>query len=261
MPPEEGRCFIHIDFQAAEFRLAALLSKAKDLLEALDMGLDIHKYTYSKMTKIPLDKINSEQRDIGKVLNYAAIYGTEGHSIAKQLKIEYKEAQILLEEFWNSNTELKVWVDGIKRYVKENGSVKTVLGRVRKIPEISSGYPSLIKKALRKAVNTTCQSSCGDMLKLAILALDEERNKGILKKYKMRFLCPVFDALLLDLDVEALEEREEVEQVIKRGFERIVHYEGLSLKMKSDLGWSNESWLKAMKKELEALKAMEIAPS
>jgi len=134
-----------------------------------------------------------------------------------------------------------------KDFAKKHAKTYTVLGRVRKLPRVWAKNWKVKAGELRRSVNTACQGSCGDALKLAILELDK-LSKDFLANVGLRVVCPVFDACLLELNVEATVIESQIEAAIKEAFEVKLSYEGRTTRMACDLGWSTVSWLEAMKK-------------
>jgi len=253
MPPRENRIFIHSDFQAAEFIIAALLSGESQILDALDAGLDPHINTYCTMTNTsyPEDVTSDEwqkNRETGKVLNYAVIFGTSGYSIAMRLKCSQGEAKEMLAKFWATHPILHEWTAMRRNYAKEHARTYTVIGRVRKLPGVFSNNWKVKQKTYRQAVNTACQGSCGDALKLAIrnlYKLSQDPN-SIVGKLNLKILCPVFDAILLEIDDIQGSDRAMIETELREANEVVLEHEGRSTRMKCDMGWSTESWYAAM---------------
>jgi DNA polymerase I-like protein with 3'-5' exonuclease and polymerase domains len=247
MPPRKNRVYIHADFDAAEWRIVALLSGEQKVLDSLEEGIDPHYFTYSEMTGKPVSEVSREEREIGKVLNYACLYGANPYRVSLDLQISQTQAAMLLDEFWNTYPRIKAWVENRKIYCKEHARTYTVLGRTRYLPEAFSKDPSQRASAARQSVNTAGQGSCGDALKLALVKLDSASRdpNSILNKYNLSIRCPVFDAVLLELDAEAMEQPWEVEKEILHYMEVELTYEGRSTKMKAHVGWSQVSWADA----------------
>lgn len=249
MPPDPGKVYIHIDFQAAEWRIAALLAGQDDVLEVLDKGQDPHKVTFSKMSGKPIEEVTKEDRKVGKVLNYAALFGSTGYSIARALKSDEAYANEQSKKFWEAYTKLNEWKQARFDYAKKHSRTYTVLGRIREL-RIFGASPQEKARACRRSVNTATQGSCGDALKLALIQLDAaaENPESVLNKLHARIVCPVFDAVLVEIDTTALESKEVVETALREVIEVVLSYEGRSTKMRCDIGWSDRSWLAAMGK-------------
>lgn len=252
--PKPNRALIHMDFKAAEWRIAALFTGDMEILNFLDAGGDPHYLTYHRMTDKPIDTLTKEERDVGKTLNYGVLFGTEGFAIARQLRSTREHAVGLLDLFWKKHPALETWVEQVKSRAKKTSRTQTVIGRVRKLVGLRDPNERVRKQALRQAVNTACQGSCGDLLKMAMVNISEaSQQEGILKKYNLEILCPVFDALLVEVDIEALQDKDKVEEELLKHFGVEISYRGVSTKMTSDIGWSSTSWLEATGKTLEAL--------
>jgi len=245
MHPRPGHHLIHLDIKSAEFVIAALLSGEVEMLEAIKNGHDPHRFVYSLATGE--DQVTPEQREIGKVLNYAAIFGSVGYSVGRSLKIDIRKARELLGVYWSRMPKMKAWTDFRREYAKKHARTYTVLGRVRRLPGVFSKNPEVKNAELRKAVNTACQGSCGDALKMAIVNIDRAiQADTLLKKHGVRILCPVFDALLLEVSDTALAEKNAVNEAIRREAEIELTYSGRKATLQVDIGWSATSWKDAM---------------
>jgi DNA polymerase I len=259
MPPGPGKIYVHVDYRAAEWRLAAIMAGERKILDALDSGADPHKLTYSEMTGTPLDQVTSDQRDVGKVLNYAALFGSTGYSLARSLKCSESEASQKSKDFWSAYPALARWRDERHQYAKQHAKTLTILGRVRKLPEIFYNNKADHAKALRRSVNTSTQGSCGDVLKLAIrnFYIQADSPNTPLGRLGARIVCPVFDAALVEIVLpselkEGTEDFETwksmMETELRKVFEIPLQYRGVSSKMLVDMHWSTVSWLHAMGK-------------
>jgi DNA polymerase I-like protein with 3'-5' exonuclease and polymerase domains len=253
MPPSPGKVYCHVDFKAAEWRIAALLAGEQDILDALDSGTDPHRLTYHKMTRKPLDQITKSERDTGKILNYAALFGSEGFSLARALKFtddEISQAYELQTQFWQAYPKLAAWRDYRHQYAREHFRTTTILGRVRQLPGMHSKRVGIIKNELRRSVNTATQGSCGDLLKEAMVRFDEKARdpNSLLHCLGARIVIPVYDALLLEMDECALNDprtKELVEKELKATIGVPMEYEGRTTRMQIDMGWSRQSWKEA----------------
>ena len=187
---------------------------------------------------------------MGKVLNYAAIYGTTGFSIARRLACTEREAKEQLQQFWETYPNLYKGQEDRKQWAKKHGRTYTIIGRIRKLPALFTRDRGALNGALRQVINTACQGSCGDCVKLAMVALEQQRKQpeSLVHRYDVRTLVPVFDDLLIRGLVPAESEKEATEREIRNAIEVTVTFEGRSTKMRCDLGWSTVSWLHAMGK-------------
>jgi DNA polymerase-1 len=255
MPPRPGKVYAHCDYKAAEWRLVALLSGEQKILQALDSGVDPHKFTYSQMTGTPLDQIDHEKREQGKVLNYAPLYGAGAYRVSRSLKSTQEYAQQLLDQFWDTYPILDAWFKERQEYARKHARTFTVLGRSRDLRQqiFISGDSNAKKKALRRAVNTSGQGSCGDVLKLALRNIDRlsrEPNHP-LQLANTTIKCPVFDAVLLEMDERAMDPDclSISEAAIREAMDVELEYQGRKTVMRSTIGWSKTSWAQACGKD------------
>jgi hypothetical protein len=207
------------------------------------------------MLGIPYDQVDPEQREIGKVLNYAVLYGKTAHGVAEKLQIEGSRAAILFDDFWKTYPLLKKWIDYRKEYCRKHARTYTVLGRTRELREVFAKEETRKKAAMRQAVNTAGQGSCGDALKLALVNLKNAAKTpgNLLHQLNCEIRCPVFDAVLLEMDIYPEDQRGTIERAILDQVEVMLNWEGRYTVMKAHVGWSTNNWAEACGKGVSTL--------
>ena len=201
-PP--GYRIVSADWSQIELRVMAHACADPGLVEAFRDKIDVHRRTASQLFKVPFDAVTPEQRNVGKTINFATIYGQGATALAKILGIPRKEAQAYIEAFFATYAGVRQWLDRTIAEASERGYVTTILGRRRYIPELSSQGMQERQGGERIAANTPIQGSAADLCKLAMLAIDER-----LRAYDARLLLQVHDELVFEVterDVDAVVE-------------------------------------------------------
>jgi len=235
--PDPERVFCVMDYISAELIIMSGMSGEKSVTDLLDAGIDPHKDILSRVTGKPFDSITEEERDIGKALNYAPLYGQEVWGFAERVGISTQQAAKFLMHFWHQRPNLEQWIRSREQRSRETGQTETAVGRRRLLPGLSSPEAGQVKKALRQSVNTAIQGSCADIIKLGMLSMVDSPDQR-LKEHRVRIECPVFDAVLLSFDRTVLPFREEVEETL-RGIYNIPIG---GTRMRAKFWWSEKSW-------------------
>jgi DNA polymerase-1 len=170
-PP--GTRILSADWSQIELRVLAHFSKDPRLVEAFRDNLDLHRRTASILFSVAPEAVTREQRDAGKTVNFATIYGQGATALAQILGIPRKDAQRYIEQYFAYYAEVRRWLDATIAEAHEKGYVTTILGRRRYIPELSMRQDSDRAGGERIAANTPIQGSAADLCKLAMLQIDE----------------------------------------------------------------------------------------
>ncbi|MBL9107328.1 MAG: DNA polymerase I [Myxococcales bacterium] len=168
----EGTRIISADWSQIELRVLAHFSKDPHLLDAFKNKLDLHRRTASLLFQVAPESITREQRDIGKTVNFATIYGQGATALGQILGIPRKDAAAYIEKYFEYYSGVRAWLDRTIAEAHKNGYVTTLLGRRRWIPELSSRTDSDRAAGERIAANTPIQGSAADLCKLAMLQID-----------------------------------------------------------------------------------------
>lgn len=217
IPSDPNGYIMSSDYSQIELRLMAHMSEDKDFIAAFRAGKDIHGATASKIFNIPEDKLTKEQRNRAKVANFGIIYGISAFGLSQRLQISRAESKKLIEDYFNSYPQVKEYISGMIEFAKKNGFVKTLYGRKRYLPDISSKNPVVRGLAERNAVNAPLQGSAADIIKVAMLRVSKRiKEEGL----KSKMVLQVHDELVFDVVPEEIETlskavKEEMESVIK----------------------------------------------
>jgi len=194
----------------------AHMSEDTDFIEAFRAGKDIHAATASKIFGIPEDQLTKEQRNRAKVANFGIIYGISSFGLSQRLHISRAESKKLIEDYFNSYPQVKEYISGMIEYAKKEGYVKTLYGRKRFLPDISSRNQVVRGLAERNAVNAPIQGSAADIIKVAMIKVANRlKNEGL----KSKMVLQVHDELVFDVvpdetDILSRVVKEEMESVI-----------------------------------------------
>jgi DNA polymerase-1 len=167
-----GTVLISADWSQIELRVLAHFSKDPRLVEAFRDNLDLHRRTASILFKAAPEEVTREQRNIGKTVNFATIYGQGATALGQILGIARKDAQSYIEQYFAYYAEVRAWLDRTIAEAHEKGYVTTILGRRRLIPELSMRNDTDRAAGERVAANTPIQGSAADLCKLAMLEID-----------------------------------------------------------------------------------------
>ncbi|MCR5082033.1 MAG: DNA polymerase I [Parasporobacterium sp.] len=206
--PKAGFVFIDADYSQIELRVLAHISGDENLIEAYKSDQDIHKITASKVFGIPLDEVTKEQRSNAKAVNFGIVYGISSFGLSNDIGISRKEAKEYIESYFKTYPGIKSFLDDVVDKAKKDGFVRTMYNRIRPIPELKSSNHMQKMFGERVAMNSPIQGTAADIIKIAMIHVDERLRKN---NYKSRLILQVHDELLIEA---AKDEAEEVKQLV-----------------------------------------------
>jgi DNA polymerase-1 len=196
------------DYSQIEMRIMAHLSKDDGLIEAFRTGEDLHSFVASRAFGVPINEVNSELRRRVKAMSYGLAYGLSAYGLAQQLKISTEEAKVQMDQYFARFGGVRDYLLDVVDQARKDGYTSTVLGRRRYLPELDSSNRQVREAAERAALNAPIQGSAADIIKVAMIDVDQAlRTQGL----KSRVLLQVHDELLLEL---AVGERDVVEKLV-----------------------------------------------
>ena len=201
---EPGHVLLAADYSQIELRLLAHYSKDKLLVEAFRRGDDIHTLTASQVFGVPPLMVTTEHRRAAKVVNFGIVYGLSAFGLSQQLGIDPGEARKFIEAYFEKYSGVRTFIDATLEQTRRDQKVTTLFGRIRPIPDINSKNATQRGFAERTAVNTPLQGTAADLIKLAMIRIDDEIRKCGLKS---RMTLQVHDELVFEApenEVEAL---------------------------------------------------------
>jgi DNA polymerase-1 len=189
----------------------AHLSQDPGLLEAFANDEDIHTATAAQVFNKETSKVTPEMRRIAKVVNFGVIYGMSDYGLEQATGLSRQEAASFIDSYFEKYNGIKEYLETTKKQAAEKGYVQTVLGRRRYVPEIGSSNYQVRQAAERMAINMPVQGTAADIIKLAMIKIQNEMNR---RNLKTRMLLQVHDELLFEVPQDEIEEVKQMVQMI-----------------------------------------------
>jgi DNA polymerase-1 len=235
IPRDSDHILLSADYSQIELRIVASISGDPNMCEAFRLGKDIHTATAAKVFGVAEADVTKEMRYKSKSVNFGIIYGQGAFGLADNLNIPRKEAQELINNYFKEYGAIKSYMDETINFARENGYVKTLLGRKRWLRDITSANATVRSFAERNAINAPIQGSAADMIKVAMINIYNELQK---QNFKTKMLLQVHDELVFDVYKPELE-------MVKPIIEKLMR-EALPLEVPVEVGLgTGENWLAA----------------
>ena len=199
-PP--GHVILSADYSQIELRIMAHISRDPGLLRAFAEGLDVHRATASEVFGVPVGEVSAEQRRYAKVINFGLIYGMGAFGLASNLGIEQKAARDYIDRYFARFAGVKRYMDETRASAAETGYVETLFGRRVWLPEIRGGNGPRRSAAERQAINAPMQGTAADLIKLAMIAVQEALDR---EGRATAMVMQVHDELVLEVPESELE--------------------------------------------------------
>jgi DNA polymerase-1 len=212
---QKGQILLSADYSQIELRIMAHFSKDAVLTEAFRNGEDIHARTAQEVFGVGPMAQTGEHRRAAKAINFGIIYGLSAFGLAQQLGIEQKEAAQFINAYFTRYRGVKQYLDNVLLETRKSGVAKTLFGRIRPIPEISSPQMQLRNFAERTALNSPLQGTAADLIKMAMISIDARLKK---EKLAAKMILQVHDELLFELPVK---EKSKLEKLVKEEMENV----------------------------------------
>jgi len=200
--PREGWTLLDADYSQIELRLMAHFSGDEAMLDAFRTGQDVHARTASEIFDVPLDEVDSTLRSRAKAVNFGIIYGISGFGLARNTGVTQQEAKSFIGRYFAKYPGVKRFMDTAVADGQENGYALTLMGRRRYLPELSASNAMVREFGKRAAMNTPVQGTAADIIKLAMVRVDEALRR---EKLRSRLILQVHDELLLECPPEEVE--------------------------------------------------------
>jgi DNA polymerase-1 len=222
-----GNVLISLDYSQVELRILAFVSKDNVLLHSFAHDQDVHKRTASEIFDIELEHVTKEQRSIAKTINFGLLYGMGAVRLAESLAINRTLAQGYLNKYFEKYSGILAWKNEVLLNAKKHNEVRTLFGRKRLVPELSSNNPMLRARAERLAINTPIQGSNADIIKKAMIDTDRFLYNNFPNAH---LIMQVHDELVIEAPKEDAQNiAENVALIMSKGH-------GLDLDLKVDYG-------------------------
>ncbi|MBI2045960.1 MAG: hypothetical protein HYT28_00865 [Parcubacteria group bacterium] len=202
---EEGFTLVSLDYSQIELRVAAFLSGDKKMIDIFRRGEDIHAAVASEVFGVSPDAVDKEMRRRAKVINFGIHYGMGVNALAKNLGASRAEAEIFYHNYFNKFSGLAAYLEKVKKDAAKNGYTETYFGRRRYFPEIKSRIPYIQSGAERMAINAPIQGTQADIVKIAMVRVNEYLKKEALLE-KARLLLQIHDELVYEIKNECADD-------------------------------------------------------
>ena len=232
---KEGYVLVDADYSQIELRVLAHIANDETMINAFRNNEDIHAVTASQVLGIPLEDVTKEQRSSAKAVNFGIVYGIGEFSLAQDLHISVKEAKAYIESYLEKYHGVRNYMESIKEQAKKDGYVKTMLNRIRYIPELKSPNYNIRQFGERVALNTPIQGTAADIIKLAMVRVD---NRLINEGLKSKLILQVHDELIVEAHKD---EVDKVKQILSEEMQNAMK---LNVPLKVDMS-TGHSWYDA----------------
>ena len=190
----EGKVLVSADYSQFELRLAAILAGDQNLIDDFNKGIDIHTKTASEAFKVPFDKVTKTQRRAAKVINFGILYGMSVRGLSEAAKMPFYEAKVFIDNYFKLRAPIKKYLDKILEQAREKGAVETYYGRRRPTPDVKSTNFVIRQAAERAAKNLPIQGTEADLMKRAMIKVDQKLPDGA------TLIMQVHDSLIVECD-------------------------------------------------------------
>ena len=202
VPRNDDYTLLAADYSQIELRIIAELSKDEGMMNAFMNNIDIHSATASKVYNIPLEEVTKDMRRNAKTVNFGIVYGISAFGLSERLNIPRKEAQEIIDQYFDKYPGVKKYMNSTIQFARENGFVETMMGRRRYLRDINSNNGIVRGFAERNAINAPIQGSSADMIKIAMINIFDEFEK---RNLKSKMILQVHDELIFDTHKNELE--------------------------------------------------------
>ncbi|MFO7934007.1 MAG: DNA polymerase I [Bacteroidales bacterium] len=235
VPSGKDYVFFSADYSQIELRLMAHLSEDRQMIEAFVNDEDIHTATAAKIYGVSPEEVTREMRSRAKTANFGIIYGISAFGLSQRMRIPRSEAKELIDGYFSTYPGVRTYMDRCIRIAREKGYAETMYGRRRSLPDILSRNSVVRGNAERNAINTPIQGSAADVIKIAMVHIQQEFEK---KQLRSRMIIQVHDELNFDVWQEELDQ---VRQIVRDRMEHATH---LRVPLTVDMG-AGANWLEA----------------
>ena len=223
--PSDGKVFVGADYSQFELRLAAVLAGDEKLIEDFNSDVDIHAKTAAETYGISIDEVSKSQRRAAKVINFGVLYGMSPHGLAAATGMSFTEAKKFIDHYFEVRKPIRQYLDKILTQAREQGFVETYFGRRRPTPDVKSSNFMVRSSAERAAMNMPIQGTEADLMKLAMIRL-EDKLSGLADA-----ILQVHDSILVECKPEDVQK---VGEIMKAEMEGVCPE--LPIKLKVDVG-------------------------
>lgn len=235
IPRNEEFLILSADYSQIELRIMAAFAQDESMIEAFNQGRDIHATTAAKVFNVSLDEVTSDMRRKAKTVNFGIIYGVSAFGLSQQIAISRTEAKEIIDSYWREFPAIKQYMDSAVIKARDTGYCETILGRRRYLRDINA--QNMVERgfAERNAINAPIQGSAADMIKVAMIKVNNFIKK---EKLRSRMILTVHDELVFDAH------RDELDLLKERVNDLMIHAIDFPVKMETGMG-VGQNWLEA----------------
>lgn len=235
IPSKKGNIILSADYSQIELRILAHLAGDENMKKAFEKKHDIHRETASKIFKVKPEMVDSNMRRKAKEVNFGIIYGIQAFGLAGRLNIDQNEAREIIHAYFGTYTKISNWIEGTKKFAREKGYTETLTGRRRYLQNINNKNSVVRQRDERIAINMPVQGAAADLIKIAMINIQNEFKK---LKLKSKMILQVHDELVFDCEKE---EFDEVKKIVENKMKRALK---LEVPIDVDTG-EGENWFDA----------------
>ena len=207
VPRNEEFTLLAADYSQIELRIIAELSEDPALIDTFVKGLDVHTATAARIYSVELEAVSPEMRRSAKTVNFGIVYGISAFGLSERLSIPRKEAANIIAQYFEKYPGVKSYMEETISFAKKNGYVETIMGRRRYLRDINSSNATVRGFAERNAINAPVQGSSADMIKIAMIKIQDQLHK---ENMKSKMILQVHDELVFDAGLEELEKLKKI---------------------------------------------------
>ena len=233
--PADGCVLVDADYSQIELRLLAHIADDEAMKQAFLSGEDIHTVTAAQVFGVPTDQVTKHMRSHAKAVNFGIVYGISAFSLAQDIGVPVYEAKEYIETYFERFPGIRRYMDEVVAQAKERGYVETLMHRRRALPELAASNFNTRSFGERVARNMPIQGTAADVIKLAMVRVDERLHK---ENLKAKLILQVHDELIVECPEE---EKETVARLLTEEMEGAVH---LSVPLTAEAHWG-KNWLEA----------------
>lgn len=215
---EPGNVLIVADYSQIELRIVASLAQDEHMIEIFRQGKDIHQATAAAIHNVPLDQVTKEMRYSAKEVNFGVLYGMGSYGLSWRAKIPQWQAKEFIKKYFENFSGVKKYIDQTLEFAKKEGYVETLFGRRRYIPELQAENFQLKNAGERMAINMPIQGTAADLMKLAMINVNNKIREAKYKEDDVKMILQVHDELVLEVKEEI---SNDVSKLVKEAMESV----------------------------------------
>ena len=197
----KGNVLVSADYSQIELRILAHFSEDEDLIDAYTTSKDVHAATAANIYGVDINDVTSDMRRVAKAVNFGIVYGISGFGLSQNINISRSEATMFIEQYFEKHPKVKAYLDGLKEKTREKEYSETLLGRRRAMHDINASAYLVKSAAERMALNTPLQGTAADIIKIAMIKVEDR-----LKNMKSKMILQIHDELIIDTAEDEVEE-------------------------------------------------------